>query len=352
MMKKHVKYIYMIFFSCLFLMLSGCGKSVEQQITEQLQLGQKYLSEQNYEEAVVAFQKVIDLDSKQIEGHKGLVEAYKELGRFDEAILIQENVIDLTGNAAEERVKYAELVALNGDLEKGLQILSSINDEKDEELIKKLINEAETNIVELCFNKDFVKPEEATINGVPFWKANWNDVISAYPCDTVEDTEIHTHDENVEVYHAYHRSVAKPSQCAATFVAEAINGQLRDIDFSSEVYSRRATNEPLDYSYIPEAERPEIRALKLGDSIETVLEKIGISEVGKKYIMPHDGLIFMNYEKNWSVNDLETSWVSEIDDPKVLHFVWSKDEIKVSVCFIFDNSGTLQRLSYQRDDLM
>ena len=41
--------------------LIGCTKTVEQQIAEQLELGQKYLAEANYEEAVIAFNKVIEL---------------------------------------------------------------------------------------------------------------------------------------------------------------------------------------------------------------------------------------------------------------------------------------------------
>jgi len=51
--------------------LLACGKSIEKQIAEQMELGQKYLEEMNYEEAVVAFQKVIELDDRNVEAYLG-----------------------------------------------------------------------------------------------------------------------------------------------------------------------------------------------------------------------------------------------------------------------------------------
>lgn len=60
----------------LALALSACGKSLEKQIAEQLELGMKYLSEFEYEQAVVAFQKVIELDEKNMEAYLGLGQAH------------------------------------------------------------------------------------------------------------------------------------------------------------------------------------------------------------------------------------------------------------------------------------
>ena len=53
-------------FLLMAVLLSGCGKSVKKQIAEQLELGNKYLTEANYEQAIVAFNKVIELDPKQV----------------------------------------------------------------------------------------------------------------------------------------------------------------------------------------------------------------------------------------------------------------------------------------------
>ena len=58
--------------------LLACGKSIEKQIAEQMELGQKYLEEMNYEEAVVAFQKVIELDDRNVEAYLGLGQVYEK----------------------------------------------------------------------------------------------------------------------------------------------------------------------------------------------------------------------------------------------------------------------------------
>ena len=67
-------------------LLTGCGKSVEKQIAEQLELGNKYLAEANYEQAIVAFNKVIELDEKNTAGYVGLMEAYLQNENTDEAV--------------------------------------------------------------------------------------------------------------------------------------------------------------------------------------------------------------------------------------------------------------------------
>lgn len=67
-------------------LLAGCGKSVEKQIAEQLELGNKYLAEANYEQAIVAFNKVIELDEKNTTGYVGLIDAYLKNRNTDEAV--------------------------------------------------------------------------------------------------------------------------------------------------------------------------------------------------------------------------------------------------------------------------
>ena len=47
-----------------------------QQIAEQLELGNKYLTEANYEQAIVAFNKVIELDPKIFEAYEKAAEVY------------------------------------------------------------------------------------------------------------------------------------------------------------------------------------------------------------------------------------------------------------------------------------
>ena len=81
-MKYWLKLSVLIFMT---IFLAACGKSVEQQIEEQLQLGQKYLMEMKYDEAIAAFEKVISLEPKEFRGYEGLMTAYVETERKEEA---------------------------------------------------------------------------------------------------------------------------------------------------------------------------------------------------------------------------------------------------------------------------
>ena len=74
---------------CLFLLI-GCQKSPEEVIRKQLELGHKYLEEMKYEEAVIAFNKVIEIDPKVMEAYVGVLDARIGLGDVDEAVGILE----------------------------------------------------------------------------------------------------------------------------------------------------------------------------------------------------------------------------------------------------------------------
>lgn len=77
------------------ILCAGCKKSAEQQIAEQLELGQKYLLNQEYEEAVVAFEKVIKLEARQISAYVGLSEAYVALEENHKAIEVLEQAQEI-----------------------------------------------------------------------------------------------------------------------------------------------------------------------------------------------------------------------------------------------------------------
>lgn len=76
---------------------SGCGKSLEKQIVEQLNMGEKYLSEGDYEAAVVAFQNAIELDPKVFDVYVKCAEAYSGMNEYENAISVFENGVELIG---------------------------------------------------------------------------------------------------------------------------------------------------------------------------------------------------------------------------------------------------------------
>ena len=62
----------------LLLGLAACGKSPEEKWQEQYELGMKYVSEGNYEEAVLAFTAALEIDTKKADTYAGLAAAYAD----------------------------------------------------------------------------------------------------------------------------------------------------------------------------------------------------------------------------------------------------------------------------------
>ncbi len=69
---------------------------------KQLNLGQRYLSEMNYEEAVVAFNQAIEIDPRSVDAYLGLADAYIGLGDEEAALAALKAGYEATGD---ERLK-------------------------------------------------------------------------------------------------------------------------------------------------------------------------------------------------------------------------------------------------------
>ncbi len=72
-------------------------------LEEQLNLGDKYLSELQYEQAVAAYLEAIEIDPKNVDAYLGLADAYIAQGDYDKAIEVLEEAVDeLDGDARDE----------------------------------------------------------------------------------------------------------------------------------------------------------------------------------------------------------------------------------------------------------
>ena len=80
-----MKRIRLILLLCVIgIFLAGC-KSKEAKVQEQLDLGSKYMAELDYESAIVALNKAIKIDPKNVDAYKMLAEVYEKSGRLDDA---------------------------------------------------------------------------------------------------------------------------------------------------------------------------------------------------------------------------------------------------------------------------
>ena len=76
------------------LLLPSCGQSAPTW-QEQYDLGVRYLSEGNYEEAIIAFNAAIEIDPKRAEAYIGLADAYELTGNVEQAIQLLEEALNL-----------------------------------------------------------------------------------------------------------------------------------------------------------------------------------------------------------------------------------------------------------------
>jgi len=72
-----------------------------------LKLGQRYLEELSYEQAVIAFEKAIAIDSKNVEAYIGLSKAYEGMGTYEKSISILESAYKAT-EAEEIKILLAQ----------------------------------------------------------------------------------------------------------------------------------------------------------------------------------------------------------------------------------------------------
>lgn len=97
----------------LALLLAACGKKqVAPSWQEQYDLGVRYLSEGNYEEAIIAFTAAIEIDPKQAEAYIGLTEVYTAQGNIEKAIEILDKGIAEIGETAALTEAKANLTQL------------------------------------------------------------------------------------------------------------------------------------------------------------------------------------------------------------------------------------------------
>ena len=94
-----MKRCYIVVFLLLLLGLTSCGKSTEAKWQEQYDLGMKYVSEGNYEEAIIAFAAAIEIDPKSADAYLALADIYEAQGDTESLQAILEQGLEAAGDA-------------------------------------------------------------------------------------------------------------------------------------------------------------------------------------------------------------------------------------------------------------
>lgn len=136
MKKKQIVWILgiVLVLVCLLAGITIYGKNGEEQVPEetepdisvllmeQLELGQKYLLEMDYEQAIVAFHKVIELDARNVDAYIKLGEAYVALGDYEQAVqILQQGVEHAQDDRLQKRLETYEYVKNNQSVLDGMK---------------------------------------------------------------------------------------------------------------------------------------------------------------------------------------------------------------------------------------
>ena len=130
----------------MILLLTACT-SKAQKAMEKVELGQKYLTEQNYTEAVASFTEAIGLDPENIPAYMGRAEAYVALKQYDDAKADYTTAIEKTEDQpytqAEAYIGRAEVNELTTDNEDALSDYESASTALDKVDVEKITDVTE-----------------------------------------------------------------------------------------------------------------------------------------------------------------------------------------------------------------
>lgn len=116
----------------LLLSLCACTQSAEERWQEQYDLGVRYLSEGNYEEAIIAFTAAIEIDPKRAEGYIGRGNTYVLSGETEDnltaALSDYETALELDETLTDAWLGLADIYIRQGNYEKALEVLRTALD--------------------------------------------------------------------------------------------------------------------------------------------------------------------------------------------------------------------------------
>lgn len=162
-----------------FIILNANG--AEKKLYKHLDLGNKYLNEEDYERAIAEFTTAIQIDPKSPEAYLGLANAYIGLSDYESAKSTLENGIESlnkasnTDDASQLQKKLDELQAT---LDAKNNVVEEISENVAEEWDKEILEDEQLQLIE-------IKPLIDSANLDNLWGRNWldwtaEDFISTY----------------------------------------------------------------------------------------------------------------------------------------------------------------------------
>lgn len=116
-MKKTTTLGFLLVLCLMCLGLYACSKDSAASWQEQYDLGIRYLSDGNYQEAILAFNAAIEIDPKQADAYLGLADAYEAMGDREMAIQVLQDALENVEDPDAVATIKVRLTALAPELE-------------------------------------------------------------------------------------------------------------------------------------------------------------------------------------------------------------------------------------------
>jgi len=111
------------------------------QVRSQLELGNKFLYAGRYEEAILAFEKAIEIQPKSIEARLGLSKAYQAINQPDKAEVVLKEALDIDPKREDIYLALFDLYISIGEGEKAVRIIEKGIEETDSDNLRKKLEE-------------------------------------------------------------------------------------------------------------------------------------------------------------------------------------------------------------------
>lgn len=117
------------------------GGAESQPLEEALTLGQRYMEELDYGNAVEAYNEAIRIDPKNTEAYLGLAQAYSGSADYEQAEVAYQQLLDLDASNADAYRELAEMYIRLDQLESAKSLLEQAVQQTDNEELKQLYEE-------------------------------------------------------------------------------------------------------------------------------------------------------------------------------------------------------------------
>ena len=314
--------------AALCLLLSACGQNTEAKWQEQYDLGVRYLSEGNYEEAIIAFTAAIEIDPNRAEAYMGRGDAYIGSGETEDnlaaALADYEEAVALDETNAAAWLGLADVYIRQMDYDAAIEVLNKGYSVTDSQKMFDLL----TYLEEICedqwlFTDNIIKANELIITGIPFWELSIERLAESFPSD------------EEFIGHSW-------------FITES-GKQYTQVRDGKNILSVQQGSNSQGIDYIQLWEYSELRDIRFMDDLPTVLTKLGISADGIEYARARaeqgQQIVFVNQQSIWSENEL----AGPISPGSKVEFIWVSDKIAKDLFLElnFDKNGHLDRIVYQ-----